>query len=174
MKLEFDLERTRVRVDGQWIQGTKRWEACTVQTLVEAARSGRNDLTRDELASCLQRRGQVAPLDRTGLRRLWSAVAAMFERAGKSPEFSARFECGPRALTVGPWRWRHDRDAPFAAGDRAGQGDTRQRSREGEPMHAVARGHSLENTFALARKIGLAQSARVKLVVASFFQPITV
>lgn len=110
MELSLDIERNRLLINGQAVPGTRRWEVAALALL--ASSDGPGGVGAAELNGHLSRRGQLRPLQRTQIKRLWESVRSLFDHAGRVADFDSRFGVAPRKLTVGPWRWQ------LQAGDR--------------------------------------------------------
>lgn len=100
VKICIDVARNRLVAPGQEVRGTHRWEALTVALLASAQGQ---PLTQQVLMAELHRRGQRAPLDRTGVRRLMNSLERMLDSVLGEGAFAAHLRFGPRHLTVGPW-----------------------------------------------------------------------
>lgn len=106
MNLAIEVARNRLTIDGKVVSGRRRWEAAALAVLVEGHHvSATSACGAPELQAALHAHGQVRPLNRKQLSRLWGAVGDMFEAAGKKRAFMTRLGHAARGLTVGPWWW---------------------------------------------------------------------
>lgn len=124
---QIDVVRNRLNCGDRTIAGSHRWEALTLALLVQAGSGG---LACSTLQAELQRAGQRAPLDRTGLRRLFVGIQSVLDSLLGEGAFEQRLRFMARHFTVGPWAlvlrqgevWEvihtTDSDRPFTAAGR--------------------------------------------------------
>lgn len=106
MQLAIDAGANRLTIDGRGVAGHHRWEAAAIAVLVDGGhRSAESACPAAALQSALQSLGQLRPLNRKQISRLWEGAAQMFDAAGAADAFRQRFGHPVRGLTVGPWWW---------------------------------------------------------------------
>lgn len=130
--ISVHVSANRVEVPGRAASGTRRWEALTLACLIEAGGLG---VTAAALQQVLQRAGQTAALDRTGLLRIFTGLQGVVDALLGSGACAKRLRFAPRHRTVGPWsflaqageHWQivgdlHGAGPPFAARGVTGRG----------------------------------------------------
>ena len=93
------VDRNQLLRAGRVVVGTRRWEALLLGCLIDA--SGLR-VSAALLQTVLRRAGQSAPLDRTGLMRVFDGAERMVDAALGAGAFVKRLHHAPRHRTFGP------------------------------------------------------------------------
>ena len=106
MEIAIDLSANRWFVDGEPMQGSRRWEAALLALLLRDEHHHASvGCSEAKLHTELAALGQAQPLNRKQIGRLIGGLQNAFANAGQLPALALRLGHAPRGRTVGPWWW---------------------------------------------------------------------